>query len=68
MISRVIAFCARRPWLVIGATALAAIGSYTAQRSLARDAIPISPIRASASSPSGWGTRRRTSRVRSPAS
>ena len=40
MISRVIAFCARRPWLVIGATALAAIGSYTAQRSLARDAIP----------------------------
>ena len=40
MISRVIAFCARRPWLVIGATALAAVGSYAAQRSLARDAIP----------------------------
>jgi Cu(I)/Ag(I) efflux system membrane protein CusA/SilA len=40
MISRVIELCARRPWLVLAATALAAVGSYTAQRSLARDAIP----------------------------
>ncbi len=40
MISRVIDACARRPWLVVGATALAAVGAYAAQRSLARDAIP----------------------------
>jgi Cu(I)/Ag(I) efflux system membrane protein CusA/SilA len=40
VISRIIAGCARHPWLVIGATALIAAGSYTAQRSLARDAIP----------------------------
>jgi len=40
MISGMIARCARRPWLVIGATALIAAGSYAAQRSLARDAIP----------------------------
>jgi len=40
MIARVIDLCARRPWLVIGATALAAVGGYAAQRSLARDAIP----------------------------
>src|SRR5262249_28721376 len=39
-ISRVIGLCARRPWLVMGATALAAVGSYEAQRSLARDAVP----------------------------
>ena len=68
MISRVIEVCARRPWLVFGAAALAAVGSYSAQRSLARDAIPDLPTRASASSPSGWGIRRRTSRTRSPAS
>jgi Cu(I)/Ag(I) efflux system membrane protein CusA/SilA len=40
MIARVIESCARRPWLVVGATALAAVGAYSAQRSLARDAIP----------------------------
>jgi Cu(I)/Ag(I) efflux system membrane protein CusA/SilA len=40
MIARIIARCARRPWLVFGATALIAAGSYAAQRSLARDAIP----------------------------
>jgi Cu(I)/Ag(I) efflux system membrane protein CusA/SilA len=38
--SRIIGSCARRPWLVVGATALAAVGAYAAQRSLARDAIP----------------------------
>src|SRR5262245_55934793 len=40
MIARIIERCARRPWLVIGAAALIAAGSYAAQRSLARDAIP----------------------------
>jgi len=40
MIARVMERCARRPWLVLGATALAAAGAYAAQRSLARDAIP----------------------------
>jgi len=40
MISRVIEACARRSWLVIAAAALAAVGSYRAQQSLARDAIP----------------------------
>src|SRR3954454_20498032 len=40
MIARIIGICARRPWLVIGAFALVAFGSYRAQRSLARDAIP----------------------------
>jgi len=40
MISRVMTFCARRPWVVVGATALAAAGAYAAQMSLARDAIP----------------------------
>ena len=40
MISRVIGLCARRPWLILGATALAAVGAYAGQRSMARDAIP----------------------------
>jgi len=40
LITRVIEGCARRPWLVLGVTALAAVGGYAAQRSLARDAIP----------------------------
>jgi cobalt-zinc-cadmium resistance protein CzcA len=40
MISRVMELCARRSWLVLGAAALAAVGAYAAQRSLARDAIP----------------------------
>ena len=40
MIARVMERCARRPWLVLAATALAAAGAYAAQRSLARDAIP----------------------------
>jgi len=39
-IARVIELCARRWWLVLGAAALLAAGSYQAQRSLARDAIP----------------------------
>jgi Cu(I)/Ag(I) efflux system membrane protein CusA/SilA len=40
VIARVIERCARRPWLVVGAAVLIAAGAYTAQRSLARDAIP----------------------------
>ena len=40
MISRVMEFCARRSWLVIGAAVVAAAGAYAAQRSLARAAIP----------------------------
>jgi Cu(I)/Ag(I) efflux system membrane protein CusA/SilA len=40
MISRVMALCARRPWIVVGATALAALAAWSSQRSLARDAIP----------------------------
>ena len=40
MISRIIELSARRSWLVVGATALAAVGAYAAQRSVARDAIP----------------------------
>src|SRR4051812_36763796 len=40
MISRVIERCARRSWLILGVAAVAAAGSYAAQRSLARDAIP----------------------------
>src|SRR4029078_2671172 len=40
IISRVTERCARRPWLILGATALAAVGAYAGQRSMARDAIP----------------------------
>jgi Cu(I)/Ag(I) efflux system membrane protein CusA/SilA len=40
VISRLIERCARRSWLVLAATALAGIGAYVAQKSLARDAIP----------------------------
>ena len=40
LVAGIIARSARRPWLVIGVTALIALGAYRAQRSLARDAIP----------------------------
>jgi Cu(I)/Ag(I) efflux system membrane protein CusA/SilA len=40
VIGRLVAFCARRPRTLLLAGALAALGSYFAQRSLARDVIP----------------------------
>jgi Cu(I)/Ag(I) efflux system membrane protein CusA/SilA len=38
--TRVVAACARRPYLVLGVAAITAALGYTSQRSLARDAIP----------------------------
>jgi Cu(I)/Ag(I) efflux system membrane protein CusA/SilA len=40
MIARVVAACARRPYVVLVVAALTAAGGYLSQRSLARDAIP----------------------------
>lgn len=40
MITRIVAACARRPYLVLAAAALTAAAGYTSQRGLARDAIP----------------------------
>src|SRR5438128_10335415 len=40
MITRIVAACARRPYLVLGVAAVAAAAGYASQRSLARDAIP----------------------------
>jgi Cu(I)/Ag(I) efflux system membrane protein CusA/SilA len=40
MITRVVAACARRPYVVLAAAALTAAGAFASQRSLARDAIP----------------------------
>jgi copper/silver efflux system protein len=40
MITRVVAACARRPYVVLAAAALTAAAAYASQRSLARDAIP----------------------------
>src|SRR4051794_9194228 len=40
MITRIVAACARRPYLVLAAAALTAAAGYASQRGLARDAIP----------------------------
>ena len=40
MITRIVAACARRPYVVLAATALTAAAAYASQRGLARDAIP----------------------------
>ena len=40
MITRIVAACARRPYLVLTTAALAAAAGYASQRGLARDAIP----------------------------
>ena len=40
MITRIVAACARRPYLVLAAAALTGAVGYASQRSLARDAIP----------------------------
>ena len=40
MITRIVAACARRPYVVLAAAALTAAAGYASQRGLARDAIP----------------------------
>ena len=40
MITRIVAACARRPYVVVAVAALTAAAGYTSQRGLARDAIP----------------------------
>ena len=40
MITRLVAACARRPYVVLAAAALTAAAGYVSQRGLARDAIP----------------------------
>ncbi|HXU03978.1 MAG TPA: efflux RND transporter permease subunit, partial [Polyangia bacterium] len=40
MITRIVAVCARRPYVVLAAAALTAVAGYASQRGLARDAIP----------------------------